>query len=159
MELKFYLVLQGPDEEIVIWKRSEYENYIKGAVGVGAGSAYRVITHFDPGESLIGNRLTFPNTPTHDLTDIEREAAELYPYDPKHDEDHIGEIGSLRLAHISCAKQFIDKVRGLESRIKEMEQALSQIWMDSVAIPCRKEGVSDKVIQAHWETFKAKHNL
>jgi hypothetical protein len=141
MKLKFYLVLQGPDDEIVLWKRPEYENYIKGAAGVGAGSAYRVITHFDPGESLIGNRLTFPDTPTHDLTDIEREAAELYPK-PASTGDYVmdlreeAKVKGQRAAHISCAKQFLDKVKGLEverdkwkklahdyvGRIQELEQ-------------------------------------
>lgn len=71
MQLKFYLVLKGPDDELVIWKRPEYENYIKGAVGVGAGSAYKLITHFDPGESLINEYVTLPSLPvkSEDITD------------------------------------------------------------------------------------------
>jgi hypothetical protein len=125
MQLKFYLVLQGPDDEIVLWKRPEYENYIKGAVGVGAGSAYRIITHFDPGESLIGEHVTFPAP-----ADIVAEAAKAWPDIPEAGED--GDRTLERSVYISCAQSYEQKVKRLEAENKATKEEI-QTWKDEVA--------------------------
>jgi hypothetical protein len=80
------------------------------------------------------------DTPTHDITDIEREAAELYPYpDESYFEEKYGlamvkeRVDRERAAHISCAKQFLDKVRGLEAeneRLKAFEQKANELLDD-----------------------------
>jgi hypothetical protein len=67
----------------------------------------------------------------HDLTDIEREARERYP-----DEEgasmmrNIG-IATQRNAYIDCAKQFIDKVRGLEKENAALREEI-ECWKDEL---------------------------
>jgi hypothetical protein len=86
------------------------------------------------------------DTPTHDLTDIEREAAELYP-EPNYP---IGrtEVYSLselreyrRQAHIACAKQYIDKVKGLEAEVAAWKDA-SELYFKYLS-PETKEIIKD----------------
>lgn len=52
MTLKEYIVVKTPESEFEVWARKTYQNYIKGAVSVGAGSAYRIITTFNADEQL-----------------------------------------------------------------------------------------------------------
>jgi hypothetical protein len=71
------------------------------------------------------------DTPTHDFTDIEREAAELYPYDEKGDGRAMitwNQVeGEKRAAHISCAQSYEQKVKGLEAEVAAWKDA-SQLY-------------------------------
>lgn len=90
----------------------------------------------------LGERLT------HDLTDIEREATKLYPM-PEEPAGY-AEAYTLRNvrswqqeSHIACAKQFIDKVKGLEAENENLRN-----WVEQL-----KEEAKE------WKREVAKHNL
>jgi hypothetical protein len=83
-----------------------------------------------------GKRLR-PDTPTHDLTNIEREARERYQYAETNVTLSTATYNSImdcqREAYISCAKQYIDKVKGLEAeneRLKAFEQKANELLDD-----------------------------
>jgi hypothetical protein len=100
-----------------------------------------------------GKRLQ-PDTPTHDLTDIERMARERYP-----DEEgasmmrNIG-IATQRNAYIDCARQYIDKVKGLEAERDAWKDA-SQLYFKYLS-PETKEIIKQYYQQAetHSQTNK-----
>lgn len=58
MQLKNYLIVQDYDKAFHVWTKKEYENYIAGCVEVGAGSAYKLVTHFDGTEDLLNESLS-----------------------------------------------------------------------------------------------------
>src|SRR4029079_7642425 len=75
MNFKKYLVVMGPEGEFEIWTSVLYNKYINDAVSVGAGSAYKVITHFDGNESLLSQE----QPSTDEWVPIARRLEELRP--------------------------------------------------------------------------------
>lgn len=53
MNLKQQLVVKTPTDEFEIWSKKQYDEYIAGCVEYGAGSAYRIVTHFNEDENLL----------------------------------------------------------------------------------------------------------
>jgi hypothetical protein len=53
IKLKSFLVMQNPDNGFEVWTIQEYEKYIHGAVSVGGGSAYKIITDFEATDDLL----------------------------------------------------------------------------------------------------------
>jgi|SRR6185295_5680535 len=53
MDFKKYLVVKDYDDKYHIWTREEYDKYTRGCGEVGAGSAYKVVIHFEGDESLL----------------------------------------------------------------------------------------------------------
>lgn len=51
--LKEYVVVKTPDDKFEIWSKKQYDEYIAGCVESGAGSAYRIVTHFNEDENLL----------------------------------------------------------------------------------------------------------
>lgn len=53
MQLKNFLIVQDEAKKFHVWSRLEYGDYMAGCVECGAGSAYKLVTHFDGTESLL----------------------------------------------------------------------------------------------------------
>lgn len=82
-------------------------------------------------------------TPTHDLTDIEREARRQYPSNQYMSAELAYKRQGQQEAYIACAKQYIDKVKGLEAENENLRN-----WVEQL-----KEEAKE------WKREVAKHNL